>query len=64
MRFSQSSSPLRASSACTVFCVLDRKITPSCTIGVTSTAPPSFIAQAHLSCSVRTLRVLISFSGL
>ena len=49
MRFYQINSPVLAFSACTVFEVLERKITPSCTMGVTSTAPPSFIAQDHLS---------------
>ncbi len=37
---------------------------PSCTMGVTSTAPLSFIAQLHFSCSLETLSVVIWFRGL
>jgi hypothetical protein len=62
-RCSQMSSPLFASSACTMFVVLVRNITPLCTIGVGSLVWPSFIAHAHVSCRSFTLSRVICVSG-
>ena len=65
IRFSQISSPVRASKAWTMFPGLARNITPLWTIGVGSLAAVlSFMAHDHTNWSCLTLPVLIWVSGL